>query len=133
MFELGTLVLLALFSSLLLAAAVLLLRSDGRVSYANPAAENLFELSRPKLVGHTPRELFGDCPVLLAAIGRAVLRGASYTEQELELGVSGKPKLHLTCTVSPVDGSDGTLLVIKPFECGTHRFGGSDCSRSVIG
>ena len=95
----------------LLAAAVLLLRNDGRVSYANPAAENLFELSRPKIVGHTPRELFGDCPALLAAIGRAVLRGASYTEQELELGVSGKPKLHLTCTVSPVDASDGALLL----------------------
>jgi len=95
----------------LLAAAVLLLRSDGRVSYANPAAENLFELSRPKLVGQTPRELFGDCPALLAAIGRAVLRGASYTEQELELGVSGKPKLHLTCTISPVDTSEGSLLL----------------------
>ena len=95
----------------LLAAAVLLLRNDGRVSYANPAAENLFELSLPKIVGHTPRELFGDCPALLAAIGRAVLRGASYTEQELELGVSGKPKLHLTCTVSPVDASDGSLLL----------------------
>ncbi len=95
----------------LLAAAVLLMRSDGRVSYANPAAENLFELSRPKFTGHTPRELFGDCPALLAAIGRAVLRGASYTEQELELGVNGKAKLHLTCTVSPVDASDGALLL----------------------
>jgi two-component system nitrogen regulation sensor histidine kinase GlnL len=95
----------------LLATAVLMLRSDGRVSYVNPAAENLFELSRPKIVGHTPRELFGDCPTLLAAIGRAVLRGASYTEQELELGVSGKPKLHLTCTVSPVVASDSTLLL----------------------
>ncbi len=95
----------------LLAAAVLVMRSDGRVSYANPAAENLFELSRPKLVGHTPRELFGDCPALLAAIGRAVLRGASYTEQELELGANGKPKLHLNCTVSPVDTSDGALLL----------------------
>ncbi len=48
----------------LLATAVLLMRNDGRVSYANPAAENLFELSRPKLVGHTPRELFGECPAL---------------------------------------------------------------------
>ena len=95
----------------LLAAAVLLMRQDGRVAYANPAAENLFELSRPKLEGHTPRELFGDCPVLLAAIGRAVLRGASYTEQEMELGVNGKPKLHLTCTVSPVDASEGALLL----------------------
>ena len=41
----------------MLAAAVLLLRNDGRVRYANPAAENLFELSRAKLVGHTPRAL----------------------------------------------------------------------------
>ena len=95
----------------LLATAVLLMRNDGRVSYANPAAENLFELSRPKLVGHTPSELFGECPALLAAIGKAVLRGASYTEQELELGVSGKSKLHLTCTVSPVDSSEGALLL----------------------
>ncbi|MEO8346645.1 MAG: nitrogen regulation protein NR(II) [Betaproteobacteria bacterium] len=95
----------------LLAASVLILRNDGRVCYANPAAENLFEMSRPKLVGHTPHELFGDCPGLLAAIGRAVLRGASYTEQELELGISGKLKLHLTCTASPVDASDGMLLL----------------------
>jgi two-component system nitrogen regulation sensor histidine kinase GlnL len=95
----------------LLATAVLLMRNDGRIIYANPAAENLFELSRPKLIGHTPSELFGECPALLAAIGKAVLRGASYTEQELELGVSGKPKLHLTCTVSPVDSSEGALLL----------------------
>ena len=32
--------------------------------YANPAAENLFELSRQKLVGHTLAELFGDCAAL---------------------------------------------------------------------
>jgi two-component system, NtrC family, nitrogen regulation sensor histidine kinase GlnL len=95
----------------LLAAAVLLLREDGRASYANPAAENLFELSRSKIVGHAPGELFGDCPALLAAIGKAVVSGASYTEQELELGVSGKPRLHLTCTVSPVDVRDATLLL----------------------
>ena len=90
---------------------MLLLREDGRASYANPAAENLFELSRKKIVGHTPGELFGDCPTLLKAIGKAVVSGASYTEQELELGVSGKPKLHLTCTVSPVDVRDASLLL----------------------
>ncbi len=95
----------------LLAASVLMLRSDGRIVYANPAAENLFELSRPKFVGHTPREIFGDCPALLAAIAKAVVSGASYTEQEIELGASGKGKLHLTCTVSPVDAPDATLLV----------------------
>ena len=37
--------------------------------------------------------------------------GATYTEQELELAVNGRPKLHLTCTVSPVDAKDATLLL----------------------
>ena len=56
----------------LLAAAVLMLRTDERVTYVNPAAENLFELSRQKFLGHTPRELFGDCPALAGAIAKAV-------------------------------------------------------------
>ena len=95
----------------LLAAAVLMLRPDLRVTYVNPAAENLFEMSRPKFIGHTPQELFGDCGTLESAIAKAVVSGASYTEQELELGAVGKGKLHLTCTVSPVDTRDASLLV----------------------
>ena len=95
----------------LLAAAVLMLRSDERVTYVNPAAENLFELSRPKFIGHTPRELFGECAGLENAVAKAVMSGASYTEQEIELGVSGRNRLHLTCTVSPVDTHDAALLV----------------------
>lgn len=95
----------------LLAAAVLMLRSDQRVTYVNPAAENLFELSRLKFVGHTPRELFGECAALTAAVDKAVLSGASYTEQEIELGAPGKCKLHLTCTVSPIEANDATLLI----------------------
>ncbi len=95
----------------LLAAAVLMLRSDERVSYVNPAAENLFELSRQKFLGHTPRELFGECVALEAAIGKAVTSGASYTEQEIGLGVPGRNKLSLTCTVSPIDTPVATLLV----------------------
>jgi two-component system nitrogen regulation sensor histidine kinase GlnL len=98
----------------LLATAVLMLDARRRVTFVNPAAENLFELSRAKLVGNTTRELFGDAPALTAAIDKAVMSGASYTEQELELGVSGKPpkpRLHLNCTVSAIDGPDHALLV----------------------
>ncbi len=95
----------------LLATAVLMLGSDERVCYVNPAAENLFELSRPKFLGHRPREVFGDCPGLEGAIAKAVLKGASYTEQELELGASGRSRLHLACTVSPIDANGAALLV----------------------
>ncbi len=95
----------------LLAAAVLLLSAEGRVIHANPAAENLFEISRRKFLGRTPRELFGECQALEAAIAKAVAGAATYTEQELELSGSAKPRLHLTCTVSPVDASDAALLL----------------------
>jgi two-component system nitrogen regulation sensor histidine kinase GlnL len=95
----------------LLATAVLLLDDDGRIAYVNPAAENLFELSRHKFTRHTLGEVFGGSVALTAAIERASATGASYTEQELELGVLGKPRLHLTCTVSPVEAGDAVLLL----------------------
>ena len=95
----------------LLATAVLLLDQNERIGYANPAAENLFELSRRRLARRTLADVFGDCPALRAAIRRATETGASYTEQELELGIPKKPRLHLACTVSPIDGGDATLLL----------------------
>jgi two-component system nitrogen regulation sensor histidine kinase GlnL len=95
----------------LLAAAVLLLDRDLAVAYANPAAENLFELSKRQLVGHRAGEIFAEPAGLLDAVAKAVASGATYTEQELELGVVGKPNLHLTCTVSPVEAGVATLLV----------------------
>jgi two-component system, NtrC family, nitrogen regulation sensor histidine kinase GlnL len=95
----------------LLATAVLLLDRRGLVIYANPAAENLFELSKKQIAGHTLIQIFGDPAGLLAAIDRAMASGASYSEQELELGVLGKPKLHLSCTVSAVDGEGAPVLL----------------------
>jgi two-component system nitrogen regulation sensor histidine kinase GlnL len=95
----------------LLATSVLLLDGARRVTYANPAAENLFELAKKHLVGHRPDQIFTDAAGLTAAIDKAVRVGATYTEQELELGVAGKPKLHLSCTVSPVDTREAALLL----------------------
>jgi two-component system, NtrC family, nitrogen regulation sensor histidine kinase GlnL len=95
----------------LLATAVLFLDDARRVVYANPAAENLFELSRRKFAGHTLAELFAVCPALAAAIDKAVVAGASYTEQEIELAPLGRARLHLACTVSPVDAGEAALLL----------------------
>jgi two-component system nitrogen regulation sensor histidine kinase GlnL len=95
----------------LLATAVLLLDPSLRIVYANPAAENLFELSKRQLVGHATTALFADAAGLVAAVGKARVSGTSYTEQELELAINGKPKLHLTCTVSPVEVNEATLML----------------------
>src|SRR6266568_4517061 len=95
----------------LLATAVVLLSERRRIRYANPAAENLFELSRRQLVGHSAASVFGDTPALFQAIDKAVTNGASYTEQELEIGILAKPRLHLSCTVSLIDTREAALLL----------------------
>lgn len=95
----------------LLATAVLLLGMDQRVIYTNPAAENLFELSRSRFLGSTPTELFGDAAPLVDAIARAAASGTAYAEQDIELGVVGKGRLHLACTVSPIELGAAVLLV----------------------
>ena len=55
----------------LLATAVLMLDGRGRIDYANPAAENLFELSRQKLDGISAAGCLRQADALLAAIERA--------------------------------------------------------------
>jgi two-component system, NtrC family, nitrogen regulation sensor histidine kinase GlnL len=95
----------------LLATATLLLTYDLVVCYANPAAENLFELSKRQLLGNPVRLIFGEAPALTQAIDKALATGASYTEQEIELGAVGKPRLHLSCTVSVIDTADATILL----------------------
>ncbi len=98
-----------------------------RVTYVNPAAENLFELAKKHLVGHRPDQVFTDAAGLTAAIDKAVRGGATYTEQELELTVAGKTKLHLTCTVSPVDMKDAIAVARVP----AHRPAAQDRARGA--
>ena len=87
----------------LLATAIVIVDRELIVRFANPAAENLFELSSKSLVGNTVTELFEHDRVLSAAIDYARLNDCSYTEHDLKIGVPGHVKLHLSCTLSPVE------------------------------
>ncbi len=96
----------------LLATAVLMLDSARRVTYANPAAENLFELAKKHLVGHRPEQIFADAQGLCRGDrqGRARRRDVHRAGARAR-GIAGKAKLHLTCTVSPVDTRTAVLLL----------------------
>ena len=100
----------------LLATAIMLVDRELTVHYANPAAENLFELSTKALVGHTLVEIFADDRVLGGAIEYARANNCSYTEHDLELGAAGHTKLHLSCTVSPVELDSGSSAMVSLLE-----------------
>ena len=105
----------------LLATAIILIDQELRVHYANPAAENLFELSSKSFVAHTLTEIFQDS-VLDAAVAYARVHHCSYTEHDLKIGALGRGKLQLSCTVSPielegwVEGWHGLLLEFRHIE-----------------
>ncbi|MBS0327619.1 MAG: PAS domain-containing protein [Proteobacteria bacterium] len=96
----------------LIATAVVVLDDAHRIGWANPAAENLFEWSAARLRGQTLDSVLGRAPGLDDLVGRAAATGAPCAEQELELDLPGRGRLHLACTASPVD-APGAALVLE--------------------
>ena len=95
----------------LLATAVILLDEDLLMQYANPAAENLFELSTRNIGGRPLEQVFDGADVLTAAVNYALDHNCSYIEHDLQLGVHGRPRLHLSCAVSALETSSARVVL----------------------
>ena len=65
-------------------------------------------MSSKSFVGNTITEIFENDRVLAAAIGYARANNCSYTEHDFKLGVPGHARLHLSCTVTPVELEAGS-------------------------
>ena len=92
-----------------LATAVILVDNEARIAYLNPAAENLFELSRTQLLGHAVLQVFTHTEQLGSAMQQALHSRASFIEHDMLLGTPAQTKLHLRCAATPLDTS-GLLL-----------------------
>lgn len=97
-----------------LATAVVLLDEGLVVGYVNPAAENLFALSRKGLLGRRVQDLFPDSAQLMGAISQAQRERATYIEHELALSLASQAELHLSVSVTPVEL--GALRLLLEFQ-----------------
>ncbi len=105
----------------LLSTAVIVVDADGLLRHMNPAGENLLELSSSHVVGHALVAVFADHQVLEAALQYARKNNCSFSEHDLAIAVSGRPRVHLNCTVTPIERSsafdlDGCLVEFRPIE-----------------
>ena len=105
----------------LLATAVILVDDSDVLRHMNPAAENLLELSGTHMVGQNIAEVFADYDVLAGALRYARKNNCSFSEHDLAIAVSGRARMHLTCTVTPVehDGAfdfQGCLVELRQIE-----------------
>jgi two-component system nitrogen regulation sensor histidine kinase GlnL len=95
-----------------LATAVILLDSESRIAYLNPAAEHLFDMSGKNMLGHPVQQAFTDAGQLTNAIQHAIRNNASYIEHDLPLGTHAHGKLHLRCVATPIQ-FDNTYLLLE--------------------
>ncbi len=105
----------------LLATAVILVDDADVLRYVNPAAENLLEASSQQVVGRAIADVFADPELLAGALQYARKNNCSFSEHDLAIAVSGRARLHLTCTVTPIErGSafdlEGCLVEFRQIE-----------------
>ena len=96
-----------------LSTAVLLLDEGGLILYANPSAENLFEVSLNHISGHNLKQVFGADSPLVSAVEQILPDNTSFTEHELTLNTPSHAHLSVSCTFTPVEA--GTVRLILEF------------------
>ena len=99
----------------LLSTAVMVIDETGVIRFMNTAAETLFGFSSRSIAGTSFDRLFAENAVLRSAIRYALVNKCAYTEHDVELGIIGRGKLHLSCTASPIDleGHDAGSVLIE--------------------
>lgn len=92
--------------------AIILLDDESRIAYLNPAAENLFALSRTNLLNQPLQHAFTHTEQLFNTIQLALADHGSHIEHDLTLGTySHAGKFHLSCTATPLQASTYALLL----------------------
>ncbi len=92
---------------------VIVVGADGRISDANSAAENFFDLSLPLLRRHVLRDLVPFGSPLLALLEQVRNRGAAVNEYKVDLGTPRIPGERIVdLHVAPVLEQPGAVVVM---------------------
>ncbi|KPK38782.1 MAG: histidine kinase [Gammaproteobacteria bacterium SG8_47] len=96
-----------------LATVVMLFDKDLRLSYANPAAEMLFEASARHLYGRTLSQLLEHGDGVFEALREAIASGHPFTQREVVLQLNAERQVTVDISVLPLrdTGLERELLV----------------------
>lgn len=95
----------------LLNTAVLLLDSKLRLNYLNPAAENLFEISRRQVINQKWPQILRMDELAIKRMHDALQAHQPFTERELEMLTGADHRITVDCTVTPLIRGDLLLEV----------------------
>ena len=95
----------------LLASAVLILDADGRIAYANAAAESLLDSSFKVIQNQRLNELFINGERLDQIFRQALRREFDQKREDLGLERVGRPALQVNVSATPLDDSEHPVLI----------------------
>ena len=104
-----------------LTTAVLLLGADLRLIAMNPAAEELLDVSANQVLGSSAERLLPETALFTAALARAAVSGAPFTEREMRLALPAHT-ITVDCSVSSVgEGGGESRLLVELVQLDRHR------------
>ncbi len=100
--------------------AVLVFDRSLRLTYLNPAGENLLAVSLRQASGHGVLDLLPGATTLSERLRCAFEGNQPYTEHELHLHLTGGREITVDCVVTPIDQPDGTEIVVELTQLDRH-------------
>lgn len=96
-----------------LTTAVVLLDGSLRVSYMNPAAEMLLEVSGQRVQGQRISSLFSDAVESMESLRNSISNGHPFTKREAQLNLSNGQCLMVDYSVTPVQASERNWVLLE--------------------
>jgi two-component system nitrogen regulation sensor histidine kinase GlnL len=96
-----------------LSTAVLLLDGSLRVSYMNPAAEMLLEVSGQRVNGQRISSLFSDSVESLESLRNTISNGHPFTKREAQLNLSNGQCLIADYSVTPMHALERSWILLE--------------------
>ncbi|NLY59534.1 MAG: PAS domain-containing protein, partial [Gammaproteobacteria bacterium] len=96
-----------------LSTAVLLLDGSLRVSYMNPAAEMLLEVSGQRVNGQRISSLFSDSVESLESLRNTISNGHPFTKREAQLNLSNGQCLIADYSVTPMQALERSWILLE--------------------
>jgi two-component system nitrogen regulation sensor histidine kinase GlnL len=93
--------------------AVIVLNESLQLTYLNPAAENMFEISRRQVRGQDWPQIMHADGSLIERLHNASRAQEPFTERELELRTTSGQRMTVDCTVTPMVSGDLLLEIVQ--------------------
>ncbi len=97
-----------------LSTAVLMFDAELQLKCINNAGEDLLSVSRRRVAGHSPEDIWPNSPIFNSAIRRTLDSGSRCIERGVDLVLSNNQMIKVDCMITPIfDGESASEVVVE--------------------